>query len=121
MFDDPQSFKSENLPKYRWSTFFQELLERFKGQPVNLMAGADFLHSEPSGDAAPLATIEYDSHRRGLLKHKGELTITTGGPQGETVTVEVPTIVWVFRDLEGEPVGVEVIDEENDRVILRFS
>ena len=119
--DDPSQFQSENLPKFRWETFFAELLESYQGQPVNIIAGSDFLSSEPPQDTAALASIEYDSKHRGILKHKGLLTISTGGPEGETVNVDTPTIVWVYRDLDGAPIGVEVINEENDRVVVRFA
>ena len=121
MSDETPRFKSENLPKYRWATFFEELLESHKDQPVNILEGADFLHTEIPSDTAPLAAIEYDSKHRGTFKHKGLLTLTTAGPDGETVTVDVPTIVWVYRDLEGIVIGVEVIDEKNNRVAVRFA
>ena len=119
--DDTPRFRSENLPKYRWATFFEELLESRKGQPVNILAGADFLHTEIPTDTAPLAAIEYDSKHRGTLKHKGFLIFTTAGPDGETVTVDVPTIVWVYHDLDGAVIGIEVIDEQNNRVAVRFA
>lgn len=118
---DPARFQSENLPKYRWKTFFAELEESFKGQPVNIMAGADFLHSEPPADTAPLATVEYDSKHRGTFKHKGFLSFKTEGPDGETVNVDVPMIVWIYRDLDGSIIGIEVIDEQNNRVVVRFA
>ena len=118
---DPNRFKSENLPKYRWATFFEELLESFKSKPVNIRTGSDFLHSEPPDDTAPLEAIDYDSKHRGTFKHKSQLTITTSGLEGESVTVDVPTIVWVYHDLEGELIGIEVIDEKNNRVVVRFA
>ena len=49
------------------------------------------------------------------------LTFTSGGPEGETVTVDVPTLVWVYYDLEGVVIGIEVIDEKNNRVAVRFA
>lgn len=119
--EEPNRFQSENLPKYRWATFFEELFEIYQGKPVNVLAGADFLSSEPPLDTAPLSAIDYDSKHRGILKHKGQLVIETSGAEGESVTIDVPTIVWVFRDLEGIPLGVEVIDEENNRVVVRFA
>ncbi len=118
---DPNRFQSENLPKFRWATFFAELEESYKGQPVNIMAGSDFLHSEPPVDTAPLAAIEYDSKHRGTFKHKGLLAFKTSGPDGETVTVDVPTIVWVYRELDGPIIGIEVIDEKSSRVVVRFA
>lgn len=121
MSEDPSRFKSENLPKYRWKTFFAELEESFKGQPVNILAGSDFLHTEPPMDTAPLSAIEYDSKHRGTFKHKGFLAFKTEGPEGETVTVDVPTIVWVYSDLDGAIIGIEVIDEQNNRVVVRFA
>lgn len=121
MHDDPARFQSENLPKYRWATFFEELLESRKGHPVNILAGSDFLHTEIPNDTAPLEAIEYDSKHRGTFKHKGFLTLTSGGPEGETVTVDVPTLVWVYHDLEGVVIGIEVIDEKNNRVAVRFA
>ena len=121
MLDDPQSFRSENLPKYRWATFFKELFEIYKDQPVNILADSDFLHIEPPQDKAPLTALQYDSHHGGLLKHRAQLVISTGGPEGETVTVDVPTIVWVYRELDGGPIGLEVIDQENNRVVIRFA
>ncbi len=121
MSDDPNRFQTENLPKYRWQTFFEELLQSFKGQPVNIIAGSDFLHSEPPQDTAPLEAIDYDSKHRGIFKHKGFLTITTGGDESESVNIDVPTIVWVYRNLEGTLLGIEVIDEKNNRVVVRFA
>jgi hypothetical protein len=118
---DPNRYQSESLPKYRWQTFFAELLENFKGQPVNIISGAEFLHSQPPQDTAPLETIDYDSKHRGTFKHKGLLTISTAGTQGESVSIDVPTIVWIYRDLEGELLGIEVIDEQNNRVVVRFA
>lgn len=118
---DPNRFQSENLPKYRWATFFEELLESFKDKPVTILAGSDFLHSEPPDDTAPLSHIDYESKHRGTFKHKGQLTITTSGPEGESVTVDVPTLVWVYHDLEGSLIGMEVIDEKNNRVVVRFA
>ena len=118
---DPNRFKSESLPKYRWAPFFDELLETFKGKPVVILTGSDFLHSEPPQDTAPLAAVDYDSKHRGHLKHKGQLIISTAGPEGESVTIDVPTIVWVYRDLDGGPLGIEVIDEKNNRVVVRFA
>jgi hypothetical protein len=118
---DPNRFKSESLPKYRWATFFEELLESYQGKPVNILTGSDFLHSEPPEDTAPLEAIDYESKHRGTFKHKGQLIVTTGGPEGESVTIDVPTLVWVYRDLEGAPLGIEVIDEKNNRVVVRFA
>jgi hypothetical protein len=119
--DEPNRFQSENLPKYRWKTFFAELEESYKGQPVNIMAGSDFLHTDPPADTAPLASIDYDSKHRGTFKHKGLLVFKTEGTDGETVTVDVPTIVWVYRELDGTIIGIEVIDEKSNRVVVRFA
>jgi hypothetical protein len=113
-------FNSENLPKFRWATFFSEILQSRQGQPVNVLEGADFLHTEIPSGTAPLVNIEYDSKHRGTFKHKGLLTITTGEPEGETVSVDVPTIVWVYRDFDGIVLGFEVVDQKNNRVSVRF-
>ncbi|MDX1417026.1 MAG: DUF5335 family protein [Candidatus Promineifilaceae bacterium] len=121
MSEESPRFKSENLPKYRWQTFFAELLEGRKGQPVNILEGSDFLHTEIPTDTAPLEDIIYDSKHRGTLKHKGYLEIKTGGPEGETVAVDTPTIVWVYQNMAGIVIGIEVIDEENNRVAVRFA
>ena len=121
MIEDPSRFTSDNMPKYRWDTFFKELLASRKGQPVTILEGADFLHAEIPTDTAPLANIEYESHHTGTFKHKGLLKITTSGPDGQSTSVNVPTIVWVYHDLEGIVMGVEVIDELNNRVVLRFA
>ena len=121
MKDDSSRFNSENLPKYRWKTFFKELLESRVGQPVNILEGSDFLHAEITTPSAPLTAIEYDSHHEGRFKHKGLLTFTTGGSHGETVTINVPTIVWVYENLEGTLEGIEVIDEKDNHVVVRFT
>ncbi len=120
MSEEPSRFNSENLPKYRWATFFEELLEGRKGQPVNILEGSDFLHTEIPTDTAPLEAIEYDSKHRGTFKHKGQLQFKTGGPSGETITVDVPTIVWVYQNMDSIIIGIEVIDEKNNRVAVRF-
>lgn len=121
MSDEPARYKSESLPKYRWATFFEELLKSRQGQPVNILEGADFLSMEIPTTQAPLANIVYESQHSGALKHKGLLTVTTEGSHGETVQVNDPTLVWVFQDFEGIVFGVEVIDEKNNRVALRFA
>ena len=121
MSEDPTRFSSENLPKYRWATFFKELEESRKGQPVNILTGSDFLHTEIPTDTAPLEAIEYESKHRGTFKHKGLLTFKTAGADGETGKVDVPTIVWVYQDLDGIVIGIEVIDEKNNRVAVRFA
>jgi hypothetical protein len=121
MSDESIRFNSEILPKYRWDPFFKELLESRKDQPVTILNGSDFLHAEIPTDTAPLANIEYDSHHSGTFKHKGLLTITTAGPDGEIVVVDNPTIVWIVQNLETTIIGIEVIDEQNNRVTLRFA
>ena len=120
MSEESTKFNSDILPKYRWATFFEELQESRKGQPVNILEGSDFLNTEIPTDTAPLEAIEYDSKHRGILKHKGLLEFITGGPDGETVEVDVPTIVWVFQNMDGIVLGIEVIDEQNNRVAVRF-
>jgi len=120
MNEDPAQFRSENLPKYRWATFFQELFRSRQGEPVNVLEGSDFLHTEIPTDTAPLEAINYDSKHSGTFKHKGLLEFKTAGPKGESVFINTPTIVWVFHNLEGIIIGLEVIDEQNNRVAVRF-
>jgi hypothetical protein len=119
--EDPSQFQSENLPKFRWEAFFDELLETYKGKPVAIFTDTDFLSSEAPADNTQLSDIDYDSSYSGLLIQKGRLVVTSKGAQGESVAIDEPTLVWVYRDLEGDPAGIEVIDEENNRIALRFA
>lgn len=118
--DESARFSSENLPKFRWADFFADILKSRKGQPVNVLEGADFLHTEIPTGTAPLASLEYDPKHRGTFKKKGLLTITTGAPENRTVTVDVPTIVWVYQDFDSVVRGFEVFGEKNTRVAVRF-
>jgi len=69
----------------------------------------------PQEDTAPLLDIEY------ISRHKGKLTITTGGDNGETTTISAPNIVWVVHDPDRTVVALEVIDQKNNKVVLRFA
>jgi uncharacterized protein YuzE len=109
--DHIPKYQSENLPKYHWSSFFADLLDAQKNQPVSVLEGADLILHEPPADTAPLLDIEYRS------KRKGKLTIKSGG---ETTTISAPNLVWVIHDVDGGVVAVEIIDEKNHKVILRF-
>jgi hypothetical protein len=70
---------------------------------------------EPQGETAPLLGIEYTS------AHKGKLTVTTGGDNEETATVSAPNIVWVVRDVDRDVLALEIIDQKNNKVVLRFA
>ncbi|UCC52901.1 MAG: DUF5335 family protein [Anaerolineaceae bacterium] len=111
MRDHIPKYQSENLPKYHWPSFFADLLEAQKNQPVSVLQGEDLILQEAPTDTAPLLDIEYKS------KRKGKLTIKSGG---ETTSISAPNLVWVTHDAGGGVVEVEIIDEKNHKVILRF-
>lgn len=113
-------FNSELLPKFQWESFFNDLITSRKNHPVGLMSGSDFLHTEPPEKDAPLEKIAYDSHHSGRFKHKGLLSISTSGPNGETVAIEGPSTIWVYRELDDTMIAVEIIDEKDNHVVLRF-
>ena len=70
---------------------------------------------DPQEDTAPLLGITYSS------AHKGKLTITTGGENAETTTISAPNIIWVVRDVDRTVIALEVIDQKNNKVVLRFA
>jgi len=115
MQDHSPKHRDENLPRYQWSSFFADLLDSRKHQPVSVLHGGDLLMNEPPEDTAPLLGIEYTS------SHKGKLIITTGGDKAETTTISAPNIVWVVHEPDHTVVALEIIDEKNDKFILRFA
>ena len=114
MQDHSPKHKSENLPKYQWTSFFADLAESQKGQPIVVLQGGDLLLQEPQTGTTPLVAIDYHS------AHKGKLTITTGEPTDEVTTISAPNLVWVVHDVDGSVVAVEIIDEHDRKVLVRF-
>ncbi len=115
MQDHSPKHQSENLPRYQWSSFFADLLDSRKHQLVSVLQGGDLLLLEPDEDTAPLLGIDYTS------AHKGTIAITTGGDKAETTTISAPNIVWVVRDPDRTVVALEIIDEKDHKVNLRFA
>jgi len=114
MKDHLPKHQSVNLPKYKWGSFFADLAESQKGRPVAVSQGGDLLLLDPPTVTAPLVAIDYQS------AHKGKLTITTDEPTSETTTISAPNLVWVVHDVDGRVIAIEIIDEHDHNVVIRF-
>lgn len=112
MTDHLPKYNSESILSYQWPTFFSTVLQKFQGQPIMVEQNGDLLLDEPFIAVAPLQDITYK---------KKKVTMTTGGSQGQTVTLDHLTLVWAVRNEKDQLVAVELISETDEKYVVRFS
>lgn len=101
----------------QWPTFFSDLAENHRGRPVSVQSGVRLRFDDPLEDLAPLIGIDYQGTRR----RDKELVISTERDGAvQTFTLKLPMLVWAAHDVRGSVVAVDVIAEDDSRVVLRF-
>jgi uncharacterized protein YuzE len=115
MFDHDPNHQNKMIYSSQWSTFFKDLEHSKQGKPVRLEQGADVLIEKSGAGSLILDTLHYQHDGKG-----DHLTITTAGDAGTQKSTINFNLIWATFDEDGGVVAVEIVDEQNRKVILRF-
>jgi hypothetical protein len=114
MIDHDASHQRKMIMSYRYSYFFEDLAQSQQGKAVRIEKGGAIRTTEVPGDQAVLEGLKY-SH-----SPKGETVIvSTSDPDQPELKVGF-NLVWVIFDREDKVVAVELSDEHNRKVVMRF-
>jgi hypothetical protein len=113
---DPEYTHNEQIMAYQMPVFFEELSKKYTGKMVNVERDGDLVYQEPITDWSTLQSLRYYHVRTG---HALYLETEQEG-SASSYTIKTPTLVWVVRDQHRQVVAVQVIDESNRNIILRF-
>ena len=115
MFDHDSKYQNKMIYSSQWSSFLKDLEHNKQGQPVRLEQGADVLTEKSGGGSLILDALHYQHGGKG-----DHLTITTTGDAGTQKTTINFNLIWATFDEDGNVVAVEIVDDQNRKVILRF-
>ncbi len=113
---DPEYTHNEQIMAYQMPVFFEELSQKYAGKMVNVERDGDLVHQQPVTDWSTLKSLRYYHVRAG---HALYIETEQEG-SASSYTLKTPSLVWVVRDQHRQVVAVQVIDEGNRNIILRF-
>jgi hypothetical protein len=113
---EPEYTHNEQIMAYQMPVFFEELSKKYAGKMVHVERDGDLVYQGPVTGWVTLQSLRYYHVRTGhALYFETEQEGSVSSYKTKT-----PTLVWVVRDQHRQVVAVQVIDESNQNIILRF-
>lgn len=106
--------KPNMISTNQWSRFFTSVAEQQVGEAVRVERGVASVSPATILHSGTLESLHYQSSRGAR-----ELSITIQGEQSQRITIK-PTLVWGIYDTDNRLVAVEITDDNDRSVTLKF-
>jgi hypothetical protein len=115
MFDHNPKHQSEMLMASQLKPFFNDVEREYQGKTVYLYPDSHLEYTAGNADPVTLDSLTFVRRLR-----KDVLTIHTTD-KGDPHEIEIiANLVWIIRDVDGEVIAFEVIDEQDAKMMVEF-
>ena len=115
MLDHNPKHQSQMLTASQLKPFFNDVEREYQGNTVYLSPDNHLEHTAGNADPVTLDSLTFvHQHRKDIL------TISTTNKGNPHVIKIIVNIAWIIRDVDGEVIAFEVIDEHDAKMVVEY-